>query len=157
MIGTRTAFNSKTSSNEYICILMNGFYTLPEFNTVSFEKLFDSVNTDSIGMSYSRLFSTWFLFHSIMRASTWTSTARSISSLPSCRSRRSFKFDSRLFQKMQIQFVISCYIDWINKFFLSRSDSIWLKFLFESILLRIQLEIYFLIPVCDALCAFNFG
>ena len=44
-IGANTsAFGSKKSRNNYIRLLMNGFYTLPEFQNVSFETLFDPLN-----------------------------------------------------------------------------------------------------------------
>ena len=44
-IGTKdSAFSSKKSRNNYIHLLMNGFYTLPEFQNVSFNQLFDPLN-----------------------------------------------------------------------------------------------------------------
>lgn len=44
-IGTKdNAFSSKQSRNAYIRILMNGFQTLPEFQNVSFQQLFDPTN-----------------------------------------------------------------------------------------------------------------
>jgi len=38
------AFSSVSSRNAYIRLLMNGFNTLPEFKTVSFEELFTPTN-----------------------------------------------------------------------------------------------------------------
>ena len=44
-IGTNTsAFGSKKSRNDYIRLLMHGFITLPEFQNVSFNQLFDPLN-----------------------------------------------------------------------------------------------------------------
>ena len=44
-IGTKdSAFSSKKSRNNYIRLLMNGFYTLPEFKNVSFEQFFNPIN-----------------------------------------------------------------------------------------------------------------
>lgn len=44
MVGPKTAFNSKPSRNKYIRLLMNGFIALPEFEDVSFDKLFDPLH-----------------------------------------------------------------------------------------------------------------
>ena len=43
-IGTNRAFSTKKSRNDYIRLLINGFLTLPEFENVSFNQLFDPLN-----------------------------------------------------------------------------------------------------------------
>jgi hypothetical protein len=43
-IGSKDSAFSKKGRNNYIRLLMNGFITLPEFKTVSFEQLFDPTN-----------------------------------------------------------------------------------------------------------------
>jgi hypothetical protein len=44
MAGSKSAFNSKTSRNKYIRLLINGFLALSEFKDVSFEELFNPIN-----------------------------------------------------------------------------------------------------------------
>jgi hypothetical protein len=44
MVGSKSAFNSKTSRNLYIRLLINGFLALTEFKDVSFQELFNPIN-----------------------------------------------------------------------------------------------------------------
>jgi hypothetical protein len=43
-IGANTSAFSKKGRNDYIRLLINGFYTLSEFKNVSFEELFNPLN-----------------------------------------------------------------------------------------------------------------